>query len=147
MEKAARALGRIQEEMQGQTDRAMRRPSPSYKGSNNMINRLPSTTTTTSSPHPQIVMSHSFSSTNTTTMNALRVVHHRHAAKVAAHEHIVRLHAKKLLNLQREIEHEAAQLQVPPTILCKGYTTLATTSMVPWRASAPSTMALSGGRG
>jgi hypothetical protein len=34
----------------------------------------------------------------------LRALHHKHAAKVAAHTRVVRLHAKKLLKLQQEIE-------------------------------------------
>ncbi len=38
-------------------------------------------------------------------VHALRVVHHKHAAKVASHASIVRLHSKKLLNLQREIDN------------------------------------------
>ncbi len=37
-------------------------------------------------------------------------MHHKHAAKVAAHACIVRLHAKKLLKLQREIECKAAAI-------------------------------------
>jgi hypothetical protein len=40
----------------------------------------------------------------------LRALHHKHAAKVAAHARVVRLHAKKHLKLQREIEREAAAI-------------------------------------
>ncbi len=38
------------------------------------------------------------------------MVHHKHAAKIAAHARVVRLHAQKLLKLQREIEREAAAI-------------------------------------
>ncbi len=45
------------------------------------------------------------------TTRALRALHHKHAAKVATHARIVRLHAaKKLLRMQREIEREAAAI-------------------------------------
>jgi hypothetical protein len=50
---------------------------------------------------------HFFTSRTETELHvqALRVVHHKHAAKVASHASIVRLHSKKLLNLQREIDN------------------------------------------
>ncbi len=44
------------------------------------------------------------------TTRALRALHHKHAAKVAAHARIVHLHAKKLLRLQQEIERDAAAI-------------------------------------
>ena len=37
----------------------------------------------------------------------LRVIHHKHAGQIAAHARIVRIHARKLLKLQKEIEREA----------------------------------------
>jgi hypothetical protein len=42
------------------------------------------------------------------TTRALRSVHHKPASKITAHVRVVRLHAQKLLKLQREIEREAA---------------------------------------
>jgi hypothetical protein len=44
------------------------------------------------------------------TTRVLRALHHKHAAKVAAHARVVCLHAKKLLKLQREIEREASAI-------------------------------------
>jgi hypothetical protein len=61
------------------------------------------TTTTTTTMHS--------SSLTAATTRALRVVHHhKHTAKIAAHARVVRLHAQKLLKLQREIEREAAAI-------------------------------------
>jgi hypothetical protein len=37
-------------------------------------------------------------------------VHRKHAAKIAAHARVVRLHAQKLLKLQREIERKATAM-------------------------------------
>ncbi len=52
----------------------------------------------------------SSSSVATATTRALRVVHHKHAAKIAAHVRVVHLHSQKLLKLEREIEREAAAI-------------------------------------
>jgi hypothetical protein len=43
----------------------------------------------------------------------LRVVHYKHAAKIAAHARIVHLHAKKLLKLEQEIKSEAVAIAGP----------------------------------
>ena len=40
----------------------------------------------------------------------LRVIHHKHAGQVAAHARLVRMHARKLLKLQKEIEREAVAI-------------------------------------
>jgi hypothetical protein len=64
-------------------------------------------TTTTSSTTNTTLHSSSFAAATT---RALRVVHHKHAAKIAAQARIVRLHAPRLLNMQREIDREAAAI-------------------------------------
>jgi hypothetical protein len=40
----------------------------------------------------------------------LRVIHHRHTAKFAAHARIIGLHAKTLLKLQTQIKKEAVAI-------------------------------------
>ncbi len=64
------------------------------------------TQTTIMSPTISSPFASSSAAANATT-RALRALHHKHAAKVAAHARVVRLHAKKLLKLQQEIEREA----------------------------------------
>jgi hypothetical protein len=75
-------------------------------------------TKTTITMSPSFSSASSFCSTTAAanaTTRALRALHHKQTAKVAAHARIVCLHAKTLLRLQQEIEHEAA------TIACADY--------------------------